>query len=70
MDNLIYRINFSDSNHINQELENLDNGTKILHFVISGRAATKKTNQRVIRRGKMTRILPSIQFENYEKKDK
>jgi hypothetical protein len=48
-------------------LEDLDNGVEILSFTIPGRAATKKTNQRVIRRGRMTRILPSIQFENYEK---
>ena len=67
MDFLKYRIDLDNCDDKNKTIEDLPNGTKLLHFVIPGRAATKKTNQRVIRRGKMTRILPSIQYENYEK---
>lgn len=67
MDLLSYRIDLTNHDNKLQALEDLDDGVDILKFTIPGRPATKKTNQRVIRRGKMTRILPSIQFENYEK---
>ncbi len=46
--------------------ELLTDGAEILSFVIPGRPATKKTSQRVIRRGKHTRILPSERYEKYE----
>lgn len=67
MDNVKYRIDLSDFEDKNKALEDLDDGVEILSFTINGRPATKKTNQRVIRRGRLTRILPSIQYENYEK---
>lgn len=47
--------------------EEMPDGTLLLEFVIPGRAATKKTHQRVVRRGRHTRILPSEQYERYEK---
>jgi hypothetical protein len=50
--------------------ENLPDGTLLLQFTIPGRPATKKTSQRVVRRGGFTRILPSEQFERYEKQCK
>ena len=67
MDLLHFKIDLDNIENKNEHLENLSNGDLILKFTIPGRPATKKTNQRVIRRGRMTRILPSIQFENYEK---
>lgn len=66
MDLLSYRIELPENN-ANDFLEKLPDGELILKFTIPGRPTTKKTNQRVIRRGKLTRILPSIQFVNYEK---
>ena len=62
MDNVKYRIDLSDFEDKNKALEDLDDGVEILSFTINGRPATKKTNQRVIRRGRLTRILPSIQY--------
>ena len=50
--------------------ENLPDGTLLLQFTIPGRPATKKTHQRVVRRGGFTRILPSEQYERYEKECK
>ena len=67
MDYLKYRIDLSECEDKLKTLEDLDDNTLILSFTIPGRPATKKTNQRVIRRGRLTRILPSIQYENYEK---
>lgn len=46
--------------------EMLPDGFEILSFVIPGRPATKKTSQRVVRRGGVTKILPSVQYERYE----
>ena len=67
MEYLNYRIDLSNSEDKLKDLEDLEDGEIILKFTIPGRPATKKTNQRVIRRGRLTRILPSIQYENYEK---
>ena len=67
MSSILQRIDLSNFEDKLKAIEDLENGELILHFIISGRPATKKTNQRVVRRGKMVRILPSIQFENYEK---
>jgi len=47
--------------------EELPDRTLILKFTIPGRPATKKTSQRVVRRGGFTRILPSLLYEKYEK---
>lgn len=47
--------------------DSLENYQEILTFTIPGRPATKKTSQRVVRIGKMTKILPSITYEKYEK---
>lgn len=48
------------------EYENLPDNTPILRFTIPGRPSTKKTSQRVVRRGKFTKILPSALYERYE----
>lgn len=44
----------------------LKDGEKILEFFVPGRPATKKTSQRLVRRGKFSKILPSERFEKYE----
>jgi len=46
--------------------ETLPDDTLILKFTIPGRPSTKKTSQRVVRRGKFTKILPSALYERYE----
>lgn len=46
--------------------EALPDETLILKFNIPGRPSTKKTSQRVVRRGKYTKILPSLLYEKYE----
>ena len=46
--------------------EDLPDNTLILSFTIPGRPSTKKTSQRVVRRGKFTKILPSALYEKYE----
>jgi len=46
--------------------EELPDNTLILSFNIPGRPSTKKTSQRVVRRGKYTKILPSALYERYE----
>lgn len=46
--------------------EELPDNTLILSFTIPGRPSTKKTSQRVVRRGKYTKILPSALYERYE----
>ena len=46
--------------------EALPDGTLLCHFVIPNRPATKKTHQRIVRRGGFNRILPSKQYEEYE----
>ena len=45
--------------------ESLENYQEILSFTIPGRPATKKTSQRVVRRGRYTKILPSLLYEKY-----
>jgi hypothetical protein len=47
-------------------LEALPDGHLLLSFSIPKRPATKKTSQRIVRRGGFSRILPSIQYEEYE----
>jgi hypothetical protein len=47
--------------------KDLEDGVLILRFLIPGRPSTKKTSQRVVRRGGFTRILPSLLYEKYEK---
>ena len=42
-------------------------GTLILEFAIPGKAATKKTGQRIIRCGGFPKILPSVAYLEYEK---
>jgi len=41
------------------DISNLKDGEKILEFFVPGRPATKKTSQRIVRRGRFTKILPS-----------
>ena len=53
--------------HVVTPEEEAPDGTLLLELTIPGRAATKKTHQRVVRRGRHTRILPSEQYERYEK---
>jgi hypothetical protein len=48
------------------DISNLKDGEKILEFFVPGRPATKKTSQRIVRRGRFTKILPSKRFELYE----
>ncbi len=57
---------FNEEPDCNKHLEELPNDTLILSFNIPGRPATKKTSQRVVRRGGFTRILPSLLYEKYE----
>jgi len=57
---------FNEEPNCNKHLEELPNDTLILSFNIPGRPATKKTSQRVVRRGGFTRILPSLLYEKYE----
>jgi hypothetical protein len=49
------------------DISNLQDGEKILEFFMPGRPATKKTSQRIVRRGRFTKILPSKRYELYEK---
>ena len=49
-----------------KKYENLEDNTLILSFTIPGRPSTKKTSQRVVRRGKYTKILHSALYERYE----
>jgi hypothetical protein len=67
MDHLIYAIDLSNFEDKQKALENLSDGTSILSFNISGRPSTKKTSQRVVRRGGFTKVLPSLLYEKYEK---
>lgn len=46
--------------------ESLSDNTLILRFTIPGRPSTKKTSQRVVRRGGFTKVLPSLLYEKYE----
>lgn len=46
---------------------NLKDGQKILEIIVPGRPATKKTSQRIVKRGKFVKILPSLRYEQYEK---
>ena len=46
--------------------ESLPDETLLCHLVIPQRPATKKTHQRIVRRGGFNRILPSLQYEEYE----
>jgi hypothetical protein len=48
-------------------LLDLPDGEKILEIVMHGRPATKKTSQRIVKRGRFIKLLPSIRYENYEK---
>jgi hypothetical protein len=63
----IHRIDLSEYEDKLKALENLQDGELILKFAIPGRPSTKKTSQRVVRRGGFTKILPSILYEKYEK---
>ena len=45
----------------------MPNDELLLKFSIPGRPSTKKTSQRVVRRGGFTKILPSLLYEKYEK---
>jgi hypothetical protein len=49
-----------------EHIESLPDGELILSFIIPGRPSTKKTSQRVVRRGGFTKILPSVLYEKYE----
>lgn len=50
-----------------EDLIKLENGDKILELVIPGRPATKKTSQRIVRRGRHIKLLPSERYVEYEK---
>lgn len=50
-----------------KELYELPDKTLILEFIMPGRPATKKTSQRIVKRGKFIRLLPSVRYEQYEK---
>ena len=63
----IHRIDLSEHEDKLKALENLQDGELILKFAIPGRPSTKKTSQRVVRRGGFTKILPSLLYEKYEK---
>lgn len=67
MEHLQYRIDLSSQEDKQKALENLENHELILRFTIPGRPSTKKTSQRVVRRGGFTKILPSLLYEKYEK---
>ena len=58
-DYIKYRIDLSSFDDKNKALEELQEGTLLLQFTIPGRPSTKKTSQRVVRRGGFTKILPS-----------
>ena len=58
---------FNEDSNSSKHLEELPDDTLILSFNIPGRPSTKKTSQRVVRRGGFTRILPSLLYERYEK---
>ena len=66
-EHLTFIYTFEEESDKNKHLESLPNDTLILSFNIPGRPATKKTSQRVVRRGGFTRILPSLLYEKYEK---
>jgi hypothetical protein len=66
-DYIKYRIDLSSFDDKNKALEELQEGTLLLQFTIPGRPSTKKTSQRVVRRGGFTKILPSLLYEKYEK---
>ena len=61
-DYLEYHLTFEDQS----KYELLPDNTLILKFTIPGRPSTKKTSQRVVRRGRYTKILPSLLYEKYE----
>ena len=63
---LHYKIDLSSEANTNEAIENLENGELILKFTIPGRPSTKKTSQRIVRRGKFSKILPSVLYEKYE----
>ena len=67
LDHLSFIYAFEEDTDKNKVLEDLSDGTLILSFSIPGRPSTKKTSQRVVRRGGFTRILPSLLYEKYEK---
>ena len=50
-----------------KDLYDLPDNALILEFVMPGRPATKKTSQRIVKRGKFIRLLPSLRYEEYEK---
>jgi|APCry1669192806_1035432.scaffolds.fasta_scaffold01067_15 hypothetical protein len=50
-----------------QNLYDLPDNTPILEFVMLGRPATKKTSQRIVKRGRFIKLLPSLRYEEYEK---
>ena len=62
-----YRIDLSSHTDKIKALEDLEDNTMLLNFTIPGRPSTKKTSQRVVRRGGFTKILPSVLYEKYEK---
>jgi len=66
-DYIKYRIDLSSFDDKSKALEELQEGTLLLQFAIPGRPSTKKTSQRVVRRGGFTKILPSLLYEKYEK---
>lgn len=61
-ENLIFRLAHDDQSLY----EALPDNTLLLKFTIPGRPSTKKTSQRVVRRGRYTKILPSLLYEKYE----
>ena len=67
MEDTKYRIDLSQYENKLEALENLPNDELLLKFSIPGRPSTKKTSQRVVRRGGFTKILPSLLYEKYEK---
>lgn len=67
MDYLTYKIDLSQNENKQKALEDLADHDLILSFSIPGRPSTKKTSQRVVRRGGFTKILPSLLYEKYEK---
>ena len=67
MEDTKYRIDLCQYENKLEALENLPNDELLLKFSIPGRPSTKKTSQRVVRRGGFTKILPSLLYEKYEK---
>ena len=61
-DYLDYHLFFEDQSLY----ESLPDDSLILRFSIPGRPSTKKTSQRVVRRGGFTKVLPSLLYEKYE----